>query len=343
MKKRIVSICLVTVFFFLSTVMTFAGGSAAKEATKGGYEEWFYTANNADLDTADPYGSTGAPAQFFTNLTFDTVTYVDSDTGKVVGQLAESWKDVSSSKDGAVWEFYLRPGVTFHNGDKMTAEDVKFTWEYAAVGAGKVVKPLSAAAYVSSMEVVNDLTIRYTLKSPMPDFPSYLETKIFSKKAFDTMPAAAASVIGTGPYFYDRENTKSGVQFVATRYDKYWEGIDDYKTKHICFKVIPDLNTTVAALQAHELDLSFTVPVAAYKMLTADKNLNVITRSGAQSWYLGFNYSRDRFKNLELRKAIAQAINKETLSLWLTKAVSAEQPTITSVCQPGWGMPKWKE
>ncbi|MBQ8758409.1 MAG: hypothetical protein IJZ20_01825, partial [Clostridia bacterium] len=81
--------------------------------------------------------------------------------------------------------------------------------------------------------VIDDYTIRFNLNMPMPDFPSYLDVKIYSKTAFEEMDPKEASAIGTGPYYYDTEMTQSGVQFVGTRYDNYWEGIEKHPTEHI--------------------------------------------------------------------------------------------------------------
>lgn len=321
MKKRNQFLALALASILLMGCLSACGGSgsaatpapSAIESAGPAYEDWVYTSWTGDLDSADPYGSTSAQQQYFTNLTFDTVTYVDADSGTVMGELARDWKDVSKAGDGSSWEIYLQKGVKFHNGDNLTAEDVKFTWEYAAAGAGKVVKPLSAAAYVSSIEAVDDYTVRFNLKSGMPDFPSYLETKIYSKHAFDTMDAAKAAVIGTGPYYYDTAETKSGVQFVATRNEDYWRGTENYPTKHICFKYIADENTAVASLQAGELDFCFNLSSSQYDTLSADDKLTVYTRSGANSYYLGFNYGEEKWKDLELRKAICQAINKDDI------------------------------
>lgn len=275
------------------------------------YEEWIYTTHTADLDSADPYGSTSAQMQKFTNLTFDNVTYVDADTGEIMPELAHSWKDING--DGKIWEFYLEDGVTFHNGDKFTAEDVKFTWEYAGVGQNNVIKPISAYSYVDTIEVVNDLTIRFTLNSGMADFPSYLETKIYSKKAFETMDAAEAAVIGTGMYYYDKAESISGTQFVATRYDNYWRGTDNYPTKHICFKVIADTNTVLSALQSGALDFYTGVSAIQYNTLINDSSLDLYTRSGAQSYYMGFNYAVPEMADHTIRKALCQAINKDDI------------------------------
>ena len=78
-------------------------GEAAEEAV--GYESTVYTAYTGDLDTADPYGSTSAPCAIFTNLTFDTLNYMDADTAELCTELATSWEAVDDTN--MVWEIKL--------------------------------------------------------------------------------------------------------------------------------------------------------------------------------------------------------------------------------------------
>ena len=176
-------------------------GTLAPVDTTKKYKESVTIAYWFDLDTADPYGSTTAAQQFYTNFTFDNVVFNDPDTGDLVPQLAESWKDVNG--DGITWDFVLRKNVKFHNGNVLKAEDVKFTWEYTASGAGNVVKSNANSTYVKEIQVIDDNTVRFILNTGMFDWPSYMETKIYNKAAFDTLPAEEAAVIGTGPYYYD--------------------------------------------------------------------------------------------------------------------------------------------
>ena len=272
------------------------------------YKESVTIAYWFDLDTADPYGSTTAAQQFYTNFTFDNVVFNDPDTGELVPQLAESWKDVNG--DGLIWDFALRKNVKFHNGNPLKAEDVKFTWEYTASGAGNVVKSNANSSYVDEIEVIDDNTVRFKLQTAMFDWPSYMETKIYNKAAFDTLPAEEAAVIGTGPYYYDKSKHTSGVQFTAERFDDYWAGIEEYPTKSIIFKVLLDEDTRVAALQAGSVDFIFNVNAASYNTLSNDKNLQMFTRKGANSYYMGFNHRKEAMQDPNVRKALAMGINR---------------------------------
>lgn len=275
------------------------------------YAETFTIACHADLDAADPYASNSSLMKIFTNMTFDQGVNNNPDTGETEPVLCESWRDVNG--DGLTWEFKLREGVKFHNGADFTAEDMKFTWEYAMPGAGNVINANANSAYVDSIEVIDAHTVQYNLKSAMFDWPAYMDSKIYSKTAFDTMEAAEAAVIGTGPYMYDKSKHNTGISFTAERFEDYWRGTEDYASKYITYKVLPDADTRVAALQGGEVDMIYDMTAAYYNVLKSDPNLNVLTRMGSNSYYMGYNLRNKDMQNLNVRKALSMAISRENI------------------------------
>lgn len=308
-----------TVSLILAVVMiaSFAACGKTEEKPSTGnetYAEWVYCGRVGDLDTADPYGGTSSQTEWFTNMTFDTIVYNNPETGSIDPELAYKWE---ANEDNSEWTFYLEENVYFHNGDHLTAEDVKFTYEYAANldGAVNVVKTFTAGSYAKEVEVIDDYTIKFVLKQPMPDFPAYMEMKVYSKNAIETLGHAKGSVIGTGPYYYDEEETVSGQVFVATRNDNYWRDMTPYKTVHIGCKCYGDKNALVAALQAGEIDFSVNMPTSDYNTVNNDPNLVAELKTGCASYYMGFNYASKNadMNDVEIRRAIAQCINKDDI------------------------------
>lgn len=300
-----------TLFALVACTGTSQGNAPTGDAK---YAEWVYNGRVGDLDTADPYGGTSSQTEWFTNMTFDTLVYNNPETGAIDPELAHKWEP---NEDNSEWTFYLEEGVTFHNGDTFTAEDVKFTYLYAANldGAMNVVKTFTAGEYSESVEIIDDYTIKFVLKQPMPDFPAYMEMKVYSKNAIETLGHAKGSVIGTGPYYYDTENTVTGQMFVATRHDAYWRGIENYKTKHIACKVYGDPNSLAAALQAKEIDFSNTINSTNYTIVKSDPDLTTVEKTGCASYYMGFNYNSKNadMNDVEIRRAIAQCIDKDSI------------------------------
>jgi len=276
------------------------------------YAETFVIANHADLDSADPYGSNSSAMKVFTNITFDLGTFNNPDTGEIEPRLCTEWTDVNG--DGMSWDFKLRDDVVFHDGSKFTAEDMKFTWEYTAAGAGNVINGNANAIYVDSIEVIEPYLVRFNLTTTMFDWPSYMEQKIYSKTAFDNMPAEKAGYIGSGPYMYAEDKHISGVSFTAVRNENYWGGVENYASKNIVFKVLPEADTRVAALQSGEVDMIYgDLPASYFSILSADSNLNVLTRTGSNSYYMGFNHRKALFQDLTVRKALSMAISREDI------------------------------
>lgn len=304
MKKfLLLLICIAMTFTLVGCGNTNTGNEEGKTT----YAEEVIVGYNNDLDTADPYQSTSSQTHWYTNATFRTLTKSNYDTGELDPVLAIRWEELSGNNTH--WRVYLKEGVKFHDGTILNADDVVFTWNYAK-DAANVVKPIASAdAMVKEVVKVDDLTVDFILNYSIPDFMVYLEIKIYSKEAFDTMDKAEAGIIGCGPYKVGE--LISGVSYGLERFDDYYEGIDEFPTKKITVKVIPDLNIQVAALQKGEIDYSFRLPSTSYYVLESDPNLDFYTRDGVQSFYIGFNFRKEVWNDLNMRKVIAHAVNKD--------------------------------
>jgi peptide/nickel transport system substrate-binding protein len=169
--------------------------------------------------------------------------------------LAESW---TVSPDGLAYDFVLRKGVKFHNGDAVTAEDVKFSFERYRGIYGRPLKERVAA-----VETPDPGRVRFRLKQPWPDFMVIYGTIasgagwIVPKKYIDKVgdEGFKKSPIGAGPYRF--VSFTPGVELVLEAFDGYWR-----KTPHVkrlVFRVIPDPSTRLAALKRGEVDLVFSM------------------------------------------------------------------------------------
>ena len=168
--------------------------------------------------------------------------------------LAESW---SVSKDGLTYEFTLRQGVTFHNGDPVTSEDVKFSFDRYR-GSAKA----SLKDRVAAVETPDPLHVRFKLKAPWPDFLTFytgasgagwIVPKKYLEKVGDE--GFKKAPIGAGPYKF--VSFTPGVELVLEAYDHYWRKAPS--VKRLVFKVIPDEATRLAALKRGEVDIVYSV------------------------------------------------------------------------------------
>src|SRR5881398_1653896 len=174
--------------------------------------------------------------------------------------LAESW---SMSPDGVGYEFVLRQGARFHNGDPVTAEDVKFSFERYRGGAVKLLKDK-----VKEVQVVDARRVRFLLKEPWPDFMTFYGTTaagaawIVPRKYVESVgeDGFKKAPIGAGPYRF--VSFTPGVELVLEAFDGYWRKAPS--VKRLVFKSIPDETTRAAALKRGEVDVAYflTGPVA---------------------------------------------------------------------------------
>ena len=169
--------------------------------------------------------------------------------------LAESW---TVSPDGLVYEFVLRKGVRFHNGDPLTAEDVKFTFERYKGLFAKVLKERVAA-----VETPDPGRVRFVLKQPWPDFMLFYGTRttgagwIVPKKYIEKVgdDGYKKQPIGSGPYKYG--SFTPGVELTLEANEQYWRKVPH--VKRLVFRTISDAATRVAALKRGEVDVMYLV------------------------------------------------------------------------------------
>ena len=167
--------------------------------------------------------------------------------------LAESW---TASKDGLTYEFVLRKGVKFHNGDPLTADDVKFSFERYKGGGATTLR-----ARVAAVEVGDPLRVRFRMKQPWPDFMTFYATPatsaawIVPKKYVERVgdDGFKKAPVGAGPYRFVSFNP--GVELVVEAYDGYWRKTPS--VKRVVLKSVPDESTRMVMVKRGESDVSY--------------------------------------------------------------------------------------
>ena len=167
--------------------------------------------------------------------------------------LAESW---SVSRDGLTYEFVLRKGVKFHNGDPVTAEDVKFSFDRYKGAAAKLLKER-----VREVQIVDPARVRFVLKDPWPDFMTFYGTSatgaawIVPKKYIEKVgdDGFKKAPVGAGPYRF--VSSAPGVDLVMEAYEGYWRKVPN--VKRLVFRSMPDETTRAAALKAGDVDIVY--------------------------------------------------------------------------------------
>ena len=215
-------------------------------------------------------------------------------------ELAESW-----TRDGdTAWVFKLREAV-FHNGQKVTAEDVKWTLEQVA-GEKSTAFMKNQFQSVERIETPDPRTVKVVLKQANVMLPEWLASPhmpIVAKGSTDNNGTA----VTTGPYMMKAQ--EKGVSVELTAFDKYYRA--QPKTKNIRFVAYADENLRVAALQAGDVDIIEYVPWQSMGSIEADAKLKMQNVDGP-FMALSFN-GNGPFKDKRVRQAVAYAIKREEI------------------------------
>jgi len=176
--------------------------------------------------------------------------------GKAVAPcLAESW---TVSPDGLTYDFTLRSGVKFHNGETMTADDVKFSFDRYKGAANKLLKDK-----VRTVQIVDPLRVRFVLKEPWPDFLTFYASPatgagwIVPKKYVEKVgdDGYKKAPVGAGPYRF--VSFTPGIELVMEAFDQYWR--KSPSVKRLVFKSVTEESTRLAMLKRGEADVVYSV------------------------------------------------------------------------------------
>jgi peptide/nickel transport system substrate-binding protein len=278
----------------------------------------------------DAWNSTAG--YYFTEMYLSKlVHYCDVNLTEICGDLAESWE---ISEDGLEMTFKLREGVTWHDGEPFTADDVKFTLNMIATpGVSRWNTKLSSvtghqdlqdgnATELAGVEVVDDLTIKITHDTPNAAFLDGLSFLfIMPRHAMQDLPVEEVannpwwqtSPVGTGPFKWVKYETGQYVEL--ERFEDYWRGAP--LLDRLVNRYFPEPGTAVLALEAGEIDFTY---VTADEMFRLRENPAIEIIPGP-SWVMlsiTLNKSMPTFADPRVRQAFMYAIDRQTIvdTLW---------------------------
>ncbi|MFA5073924.1 MAG: ABC transporter substrate-binding protein [Nitrospirota bacterium] len=240
----------------------------------------------------------------------------------IVPDLAFSWK---LSENQLVYSFRLRRDIRFHNGKKITAHDVRYSFE-------RVLKPSTRAPLtwvldridgakefiagkterVSGIHVVNDHTLTIRLTKPFGPFLSLLAmttASIVPREEVERLgPDFGTHPIGSGPY--SLTEWKHGQHLILAAREDYFEGKP--KLQGIVYRIIPENLTAVMEFETGRLDV-LLIPASEYRRYTTDPTWRDLVqgRTGLNTYYLGLNCTRPPFDDVRVRRAVNLAVDRQ--------------------------------
>ncbi|MDY6858309.1 MAG: ABC transporter substrate-binding protein [Pseudomonadota bacterium] len=254
----------------------------------------------------DPTGGAAAAIDEVTYANiFEGLTRFAAD-GAIIPGLARSW-DIS--EDGLTYTFHLTPGVTFHDGTAMDAEDVKFSLDRArAEDSTNAQKALFAG--IADVAVIDPLTVRITLSAPDGGFAFKMAWGDAVIVAPESAETNAAAPVGTGPFKLAR--WVQGDRIELERNPDYW-GAAPALSK-ATFRFISDPNAAFAAMMAGDVDAFPVFPAPeTLEQFKADPRFTVIVGSTEGETVLAMNNKQKPLDDVRVRAAIAHAINRQDI------------------------------
>lgn len=251
--------------------------------------------------------------------------------------LAESW---SESADGLTYDFLLRSGVTFHNGDPLTTEDVKFSFLRYKGTAAREFKER-----VRDVEIVDARRVRFHLHEPWPDFMTFYGTPatgagwIVPKKYIEKVgdDAFKQHPIGAGPYKFVSQ--EPGIRAICEAYDKYWRKVPE--VKKLVFTGVPEETTRVAMLKRQEADITFGLNGALAEEVRRDTALKLEPVYPPAVWFVYFADQWDPkspWHDKRVRLAANYAVDKQAINeaetLGLSKLTGSTIPREFDFARP---------
>ncbi len=288
-----------------TSMLGLAVAASAQEAT------FVVSAQNVGTPSYNPIN--GTQLNDAITLIFDRMVIQDADQ-TFHGQLATEWE---STADGMSWTFKLRPGVTFHDGEPFNAETIVWWIPQFADTENAFM-----TAAIESVEVIDDLTVRFVMKNPDPNLLSNMSSgfmSIPSPKAFDALgdDFGVTDAVGSGPFRL--ESFTVGQETVLSANEDYaWasdlsenQGAPHIKT--LTFREISEDSTAFLELSTGGVDLLYSVPTDFLPRLEAAATVQVGTMPGTGLFYIPINTTVEPFTDIKVREAAAFAINQKEI------------------------------
>ncbi len=301
----------------MATIALIATGASAQTLRMG---------VGAQITSIDPHYHNISPNNAFASMVFDNLIETDA-LARLVPRLAESWRPVGED----VWEIRLRRGVTFHNGQAFTADDVAFTFERIPQVMNS---PGSFRTYtqgVTSVEVVDSHTLRLHTSGPFPLLAVNLaQVPILDR---ETHQGAATEdfnsgrvAIGTGPF--RMVTHRAGDRILLDRYDGFWG--DKPQWQHVDYRMITNDTGRTAALLSGDVDIIDQVPTTDMERLRRDPHIVMTEVDSLRFIYFAMDHMRDGpspfitdndgrplprnpLKDIRVRRALNMAIDRAAI------------------------------
>ena len=306
----------------LAAAAAMAGGAAQAEKASDTLRVVWRDA----IPNVDPYYNTLRTGLIFQQHTMDGLVYRDPDSFEIKPLLASAWKWV----DALTLDLTLREGVTFHNGDKFSADDVVYTLNLVSSPDAKVSVP-SNYSWIDKAEKIGDYHVRVHLKKITPAALEFFAmiTPIYPKAYREKVGADgfAKAPVGAGPYKATKVDGVNEIDMV--RYDGYYDGSPKGKPKigKLVIREVADAATEMAEFLSGHADWIWNFNADQFDQVNRMPNVQALRAESMRVNYLqldaaGRSGANNPLTNLKVRQAILYAIDRQTFAKHLIQGTS---------------------
>ncbi len=260
---------------------------------------------DVDAGTGDPRLARDTSAFRLREMLFNGLVYIQPDYSPAP-DLAESWEN----PDDQTWVFHLKEGVKFHNGQELTAEDVKYTYE--TILDEEFGAPLRAFyTPIQEIEVIDDYTVQFTLDSVYAPFLSYLDMGIVPQSVVEEMGEDfGTNPVGTGPFKFVSWQRGNTIELEA--FDDHFNGRPN--VDRATLKIVPDNSARAVALESGDLDL-IQSPLSPQDVsrLEDTEGFGVDRIPAAGYTYINLNTADPILSDVQVRKALAHLVPRQQI------------------------------
>ena len=262
-------------------------------------------------DSLDPHKAVAAGTKEVLFNIYDGLVKPTSD-GDFIPAIAS---DYSQSDGGATYTFTIRDDVKFHDGSKLTAEDVKFSIDKCAdASSGTPLVP--AYSNIKSTEITEDGKFVVHLAEPDTDFIAYMTTGIIPKNNADP----DTNPIGAGPYKFVSRSPQEN--FIIEKFDDYYSKENAGHINTVTFKVIGNMDNIAMELESGALDLVPRIPTSQADLLGDNFEILEGTMNLVQALYL--NNAVEPFNDVKVRQALCYAIDPNEIMTFVSDGKGTE-------------------
>ncbi len=256
--------------------------------------------------TLHPFDHSADICGYMNRMTYNKLFITDIDTLEPVPELVESY---SCSPDGLVWDFKLKEGVRFHNGEEMTAADAVASLKYAAEFSF-----CTRYVFWNSVELTGDYAFRLTTSAPyslaLNDLCANSAT-VLPKSLIDSGNDFNLNPVGTGPYIFKEQSIGDSITFTSN--PDYFDREHTPSIEEITWRIIPEGSSRTIGLETGEIDLVIDVEPNDAARLEENEGTNILRRDGTRVCFMVMNSQKAPFDNMDFRKGLNAAVDRQAV------------------------------